>query len=146
MSHEFEFYHGIALCRIIHNNLHTAIRLYSEKGNSSYVVNDNIGIFIKYSAYRMSPWHFTFTKKHCEELFEMIQTLKSVFLVLVCKNDGIVCLNVEEIRNLLDNVLAKPQGISVSRKPREKFRVKGGRDDKLKFNIADNEFPSKIFE
>ena len=146
MSHEFEFYHGVVLCRIIHNNPNTTIKLYSEKGNSSYVVNGNIGIFAKYSAKRMSPWQFTFTKKHCDEIFGMMQSLKKVFLILVCKDDGIVCLNSKEIKTLLDNVLNKPQSLSVSRKPRGKYRVNSGRDDKLKYKIADNQFPVKIFK
>ena len=146
MSHEFEFYHGIALCKIIHKSSHTTIRLYSEKGNSSYIVNDNIGIFVKYSTKRMSPWQFTFIKSHCDELFGMMNSLKTVFLVLVCKDDGIVCLNSKEIKTLLYSVLNKPQSLSVSRRPREKYRVRSGCDDKITYKIADNQFPVKIFE
>ena len=146
MSHEFEFYHGVALCKIIHNSPHTTIKLYSEKSNSSYVVNDQIGIFVKYSTKRMSPWQFTFMKSHCDELFGMMNNIKEVFLILVCWDDGIVCLNSKEIKTLLDNVLNKPQSLSVSRKPRGKYRVNSGRDDKLKYKIADNQFPVKIFK
>lgn len=145
MSNEFEFYHGVALCRIIHDNPHVTIRLYSEKGNSSYVVNNDIGIFIKYCTKRMSPWHFTFAKNHCDELFGMMQNVKTVFLVLVCKDDGVVCLDSAEIKTVLNPALDKPQGVSVARGPREKYRVSGGKDGKLKFKIADNQFPPRIF-
>ena len=145
MSHEFEFYHGVALCRIVHNSPHAAIELYSENGNSSYIVNNNIGIYVKYSTKRMSPWQFTFAKNHCEELFEMIRCLRAVFLVLVCKDNGIVCLSSEEVRVLLDDTHGNSQGLLVSHKPREKFRVSCGKSDSLKFKIADNEFPLKIF-
>jgi hypothetical protein len=146
VSHEFEFYHGVALCKIIHNSPNATIKLYSEKSNSSYVVNDNIGIFVKYSTKRMSPWQFTFMKRHCNEIFEMMNNLKALFLILVCWDDGIVCLNSKEIETLLDNALDKPQNLSVSRRPREKYRVTGGRNDKLKYKIADNQFPAKIFK
>jgi hypothetical protein len=122
------------------------IRLYSEKNNSSYVVNDNIGIFVKYSTKRMSPWHFTFMKKHCDELFGMMYDLKEAFLVLICRDNGIVCLNSKEIKTLLDNDFNRPQSLSVSRRPREKYRVTSGRNDKLKYKIADNQFPTKIFK
>lgn len=146
MSNEFEFYHGVALCRIIHNAPHAAIKLYSENSNSSYVLNSDIGIFIKYSTKRMSPWQFTFTRKHIDELFGMMQNLKAVYLALVCKDNGIVCLAPKEIKALIDNDLNKTQGFLVARKPREKFRVSYGRYDKLKFRIANNEFPTKIFK
>jgi len=146
VNHEFEFYHGVALCGIIHNSPDATIKLYSEKGNSSYVVNNHIGIFVKYSTKRMSPWHFTFTKRHCDELFEMMKILKAAFLVLVCWDDGVVCLNSKEIETLLDKALNKPQSLSVTRKPREKYRVTSGRNDKVTYRIADNQFPAKIFK
>lgn len=145
MSYEFEFYHGVALCKIIHNAPRTTIKLYSENGNSSYVVNNNTGIFIKYSTKRMSPWQFTFTKKHIDELFGMIQNLRAVFLVLVCKDNGIACLTFKEIKALLGNDLNKIQSLLVARKPREKFRVSCGKYEKVKFKIGNNEFPAKIF-
>ncbi|MCK5601444.1 hypothetical protein KAR91_06240 [Candidatus Pacearchaeota archaeon] len=145
MSYEFEFYHGVALCKIIHNAPHATIKLYSENNNSSYVVNGNFGIFIKYSTKRMSPWQFTFTKAHVNELFEMMQNLRAVFLVLVCKDDGVVCLNSEEIKALIDNNINKTQSLSVARKPREKYRVSCGKCGKLRFKIGNNEFPAKIF-
>lgn len=146
MSYEFEFYHGVALCKIIHDAPHATIRLYSENSNSSYVVNSDVGIHIKYSTKRMSPWQFTFTKKHCDELFGMIQCLKAVFVVLVCKDNGIVCLNSEEIKTLLSETYSKSQALLVARKPREKFRVSCGKYEKTKLKIADNEFPAKIFK
>jgi len=145
MSHEFEFYHGVVLCRIVHNSPHAAIELYSENSNSSYIVNSTIGIYVKYSTKRMSPWQFTFTENHCQELFEMIRCLRAVFLVLVCKDYGIVCLSSEEVITLLDDTHGNSQGLLVSRKRREKFRVSCGKRDSLKLKIAGNEFPLKIF-
>ena len=145
MSYEFEFYHGVALCKLIHIAPHATIKLYSENSNSSYVVNNNFGILIKYSTKRMSPWQFTFTRKHIDELFGMIQILKAVYLVLVCKDNGIVCLNPKEIRSLLNNTHTKSQSLLVTRKPREKFRVSCGKHERTKFKIGNNEFPAKIF-
>ena len=146
MSNEFEFYHGAALCKIIHSSPQVAIKLYSEKSNSSYIVNDDIGIFVKYSTKRMSPWQFTFAMEHCDELFNMVQNIKLVFLVLVCNDDGIACLKIDEIKNLLNKSLDKPQSITVARRPREKYRVSGGKDGKFKIKIANNQFPAIIFE
>jgi hypothetical protein len=145
MSHEFEFYHGVALCKIIHASTNATIRLYCENGNSSYIINDDIGIFVKYSTKRMSPWQFTFTKDHCNELFGMVKRLRVAFLVLVCRDNGIACLNFSEIKTLLNDSLCQTQSILVTRKPREKFRVSCRKYEKVKLKVADSEFPAKIF-
>jgi len=144
MNKEFELFHGSALCRIIHHEDVNSIKLYSTKSNSSYIVNDNIGLFIKYSAKRMSPWHFTFKKDHQDEIYEMSELLDRVFLVLVCKDDGICCLSYQELKLILDEEHEEVEWVSVARRPRQKYRV-GGHDGKLKFKRADNKVPNRLF-
>lgn len=145
MSCDYETYHGIVLCRIIHSMPACTIGLYSKNANSCYVIDSNIGIFIKHSSKRLSPWQFTFLSEHLAQLAEMSALLKAVFLVLVCGRHGVVCLNLEETRMLLDLENAKAQAISVTRKPREKFRVRCGQSTRRTVKIAENEFPRKIF-
>lgn len=143
MSYEFEFYHGVALCRLIHDGRVTAIKLYSKENNSAYVINDGIGIYLKYCTKRMSPWQFTFSKVHCDEIFGMIEKFRNTFLVLVCQDDGIACLNANEIKMVLDHSANKTQGISVARRPREKYGV-SGKSGRLNYKFSDN-FPVDIF-
>lgn len=145
MSHEFEFYHGVALCRIIHNCPSAAIRLFSPRSNSSYVVNGDTGIFIKYSTRRMSPWQFTFTGRHCDEISMMMRDLPRTFIVLVCRDNGIICLDAAETKQLLGGVSLTSCSIHASRKPREKYRVSGGPEGKITYKVADNQFPSRIY-
>lgn len=145
MSSEFEFYHGVALCRIIHDNKLESIRLFKKDSNSAYIVNEKVGIYIKYSTKRMTPWHFTFAQVHIEELFNLIDKLNKVYLVLVCKDNGIACLDSDEIKMILDNSLNKAQSVCASRKPREKYKV-SGTGGIIKYKFADNQFPSRIFE
>jgi len=145
MSKEFEAYHGIALCRIIHCNKVKSIIIYPSKSNSSYILNDDIGIYVKYSTKRMSPWNFTFKREHQDEIFEMKQVLREVFLILVCRDDGIACLRFDELKQILDEVHEDVEWVSVRRRPREKYRV-SGHDGKLKFKIADSHFPIRIFD
>ena len=143
MSYEFEFYHGVALCRLIHDGRVNTIKLYSEGSNSAYIINDEIGVYLKYCTKRLTPWQFTFSKIHCDELFTMINKFKNVFLVLVCHDDGIVCLNADEIKILLDYPTDRTQGISAARRPREKYGV-SGKDGKLSYKFSDS-FPQDIF-
>lgn len=145
MIKEFQFYHGAALARLIHATQPVSVELYPTKSNSSYIVNGRIGVFIKYSSKRMSPWRFSFHKDHQDEILEMRNKLDDVFLVLVCEDDGIATLSFEELKNVLNEIHEETEWISVSRKPKEKYTIKGS-DGKLKFKIGDNEYPKKVLE
>ena len=92
----------------------------------------------------MTPWPFTFTKVQSAEVFEMIQKMKKMFLVLVCRDDGVVCLNANEISMVLDNSIDRMQSISAGRGPREKYSM-SGKNGKLGYKFGDNLFPRKIF-
>lgn len=144
MSKEFELYHGIALCRIVHDKRVKSIKLHSAKSNSAYVVNDCIGIYIKYSTKRMSHWNFTFKPHHLVEMSNIMKYFVKSFFVFVCKDDGVVCLDTAEIKLILDFACDKTQGLSASRKPREKYEV-GGPLGNIRYKFGDNEFPEKIF-
>ena len=64
---------------------------YSESDNASYVINENKGIYIKYSSKRLSPWRFSFQKRHHEMISEMKRKLEEMFVILVCNDDGVGC-------------------------------------------------------
>jgi len=143
MIREFETYHGAVLSRLIHGGVPVQIRTYPSTDNASYIVNDSVGMYIKYSSKRMTPWNFSFQKRHQNELQEMKDRFGSVFLVLVCGDDGLVTLSFEELKSILDEQHEEVEWISVSRRPREKYKVTGS-DGKLNHKIGENEFPKKI--
>ena len=144
MGREFEFFHGLALCKLIHFNKIHSIKLYLTKSNSSYVLNGDIGVFIKYSTKRLSPWRFSFLKEHQDEIRQMKEKLMRVFVLLVCNTDGVVCLEYGEMKKILDEEHEEIEWISASRKRREHYVVNGS-DGKLKFRIGPGDFPKKIF-
>lgn len=145
MTSEFELYHGAALCRIAHDERTKSICLLNKNSNSSYLVNDEIGIYVKYSTKRMTPWTFTFSPIHIEELLNLEKKADKVFLVFVCKDNGIACLDIEEAKSVLDISLEKNQGVSASRRPREKYKI-AGTQGKIKYKFGDNQFPNRIFD
>ncbi len=145
MIKEFEFYHGAVLSRLTHANKPISLKLYPTSSNSSYVINDKIGVFIKYSSKRMSPWSFSFRMEHQDEILKIKESLGKVFLLLVCHDDGIVALSFDELKFILDEKHDEVEWIRISRRPREKYSVKGS-DGKLKFKIGGNEFPSKVID
>jgi len=144
MIKEFEFFHGLVFARIIHAAQGAlSIRSFSASSNSSYVINENIGLYIKYSTKRMTPWRFTFKRQHQDEISEIKEQLGSVFLILVCNDDGVVCLSYGELKQILDEQHDSLEWVSATRRPREMYAIKGS-NGRLEFKIGANEFPSKL--
>jgi hypothetical protein len=145
MIKDFEFFHGVVFARIIHGTQRPlSVRPFQSVSNASYVVNDSIGIYIKYSSKRMTPWRFTFKKEHQEEIDLMKSSFKNVFLILVCNDDGVVCISYSELKEILNNQHDPIEWISATRHKREMYSVKGSNGE-LDFKIGQNDFPEKIF-
>jgi hypothetical protein len=141
---EFQFFHGVVLADIVHaTNSKVSVRLYPSSSNSSYVINDRFGVYIKYSSKRMSPWRYSFKKEHQDEILKMKQGLADVFVVLVCNDDGIVALNFSEFKSILNEDHEKVEWVSVARNPREMYLVKGS-DGKLPFKVGRNELSKRL--
>lgn len=145
MIRDFEFYHGVVFARILHGTQNSlSIRPFQSASNAAYVVNDSIGIYIKYSAKRMTPWRFTFMREHQEEIDLLKSNFEKVFLVLVCNDDGVVCLSYAELKQILDSQHNPIEWISATRHKREMYSVKGSNGE-LHFKIGQSDFPNKLF-
>jgi hypothetical protein len=145
MIKEFEFYHGTVFTKLLHGGgLACTISRYPTPDNAAYVVDHRVGIYIKYSTKRMSPWRFSFQRRHQEEIQEMKYNLGNVFLLLVCNDDGIVTLSFDELKRILDETHEEVEWISVARNKRQMYSVAGS-DGRLGFKIGKDDFPSKIF-
>lgn len=139
MIKEFEFFHGAALVSLVHNKKIYSIVTYPSAYNASYVINDGVGIYIKYSKKRLSPWRFTFLKEHQDEILEMKKKYEKVYILLVCNDDGIACLDFTQLKLVLDHFHEEAEWIAVYRQKGEKYLIKGS-DGQLKFKIGVNDF------
>jgi hypothetical protein len=145
MISEFEFFHGVVFARMLHatqNQL--SIRPYSTSDNAAYVVDDTKGIYIKYSSKRLSPWRFSFQKRHQETILEMKENIGTVFLLLVCNDDGVVVLTFDELKQILNENHEAVEWISATRNRRQMYSIKGS-DGKLSFKVGRDEFLYKMF-
>lgn len=146
MIREFEFYHGAVLAKLLHEGKRgVSLRPYPTPSNASYILNDAVGVFIKHSKKRMSPWTFSFSMDHQDEILRMKNELGEVFLILVCGEDGIVALSFDELKKILNDAHSPVEWIRISRMKRGEYTVTGS-DGALKNKIAQNEFPGKLFE
>lgn len=139
----FEFFHGAAVIKIVHSGYFKTIESFG-KSNSAYLIDEKIGLYIKYSQKRMSPWVFTFDKEHIKEINEINDLLGNTFIILVCNDDGICCLNWKEFYTLISIDSSNyPKWIKASRRKNEKYSV-CGIDGELKHKIGNSDFPNKI--
>jgi hypothetical protein len=144
MINEFEFYHGVAFARMLHvMQKEVAIKPYSPSDNAAYVVNGTIGIYVKYSTKRLSPWRFSFQQKHRDNIVAMENDLGAAFVLLVCNDDGIVILTFDEFKQVLNETQEGVEWISATRNRRQMYSIKGS-DGKLSFKVGKDEFLGKI--
>ncbi len=145
MLKEFQFYHGVVFSKILHSTLErVTLQSFPTPDNASYILNRKVGIYIKYSSKRLSPWRFSFAKRHQDEILELKKKAGKVFLVLVCNDDGIVILSYRELKKILNKKHEDAEWISVSRNKRKMYSVKGS-DGELNFKIGLNDI-HKIFK
>ena len=139
----FEFFHGAALIKIIHSGCFKTVEIFS-KSNAAYLIDEKIGLYIKYSQKRMPPWTFTFDKDHVREIKEINDLLGNVFIAFVCNDDGICCLDWKEFCTVI-SIDSKnyPKWIKTNRKKSEKYSVYGI-DGDLKHKIGNIDFPNKL--
>jgi len=74
----------------------------------------------------------------------MNEEFRKVFLLLVCRDDGVVVLNFDELTALINNGCASAEWISATRSRRQMYLVRGSQGQ-LDFKIGKDEFPQKIF-
>ncbi len=145
MINEFEFYHGAALLALSQASKKPVIieSLKEIYENNAYVVNNKVGIYIKHTKARLSPWRFTFHKKHQDTIRELNDIYGNVVLLLVCHDDGVVGLDFNDLKNILDHNHGDIEWIRVDRGKRKNYRVSGS-DGDLGFTITRDDFIKKI--
>ena len=67
---------------------------FSCNGNEIF----RLGFFVKTSSSRRSPWGFTFTYLHQLEINLMKEKCADVFVILVAGDDGVACINYEQLK------------------------------------------------
>jgi hypothetical protein len=145
MISEFEFFHGVVFARMLHvTQRQLSIKPYSASDNAAYLINGAIGIYIKYSSKRLSPWRFSFQKRHQDKILEMKSSIGTVFVLLVCNDDGVVVLTFDELKQILNEDYEEVEWISASRNRRQMYSIKGS-DGKLSFKVGKDEFLIKMF-
>lgn len=146
MFKDFELNHGLILTKLVHaTSKPIMISVYNANDNAGYIINNKIGIYIKYCEKRLTPWRFTFLKSHQDAIQGMQSQLAEVYILLICHKDGVVLLDWESLKMILDSVHKNVEWVSVSRGKNKMYSV-CGTDCKSCIKIARNAFPLRIIE
>jgi hypothetical protein len=143
MIRDIEFFHGAALARLVRSSRGITISLFKKRNNASYLINGCCGLYLKHSSSRMSPWSFTFQRDHQHYIDEMYRLVGYVVVGLICNDDGVVGLDYNELRSVLDDNYEAVEGLGISRKPRGMYLVKG-HDGKMNYRIGKGDFVKKV--
>ena len=144
MINEFEYYHGAAL-RSICEGSETSVSievLDKHYDNSAYAINNSTALYIKHSKKRLTPWTFTFYKQHQDYISELKDIFNDIVILLVCGDDGVVGLNFDELKIILDSNHEDVEWVKVDRRKREQYQV-SGTDGKLTFKVTHADFIKK---
>ena len=139
----FEFYHGAVLAKLLYKGTELKIKAFPSDGNCTFSINNKIGLYIKYSKKRMTPWVFTFKKKHQEEFQILSELHKKTFLALVCGDDVIACLEYDQFKKIFHTNVDDFEWIKAHRFRRESYEI-SAKDGKLKGKISQNSFPDIV--
>jgi len=154
-------YHGAAFKELIdglanlENTIHYSISPTNES-RSGYVMEVilknqpntqpiKLGLFIKHSSKRRTPWRYSFKYVHQVEMDLLKDECDEVFLVLTAGDDGIASINYSTLKEILDENYDEVEWVSLSRRPNQSYRI-AGTDGRLKSTLAKNTFPNLIVD
>jgi hypothetical protein len=156
---ESEKYYGVVVLRLLEKLGEkipkTNFSLTTGKSNSSFIINGispktlgkgttaSVGLFIKISNKRRSPWRYNFDKAHQDEIAQLKNKYGQVFVAFVAGDDGIACVDYVQLKSMLDEYHEEQEWVSVTRKLRQNYRVKG-HDGSLERPLPLNSFPDNI--
>lgn len=131
MLDEYEFYQGAVLRQLVvdaENSL--SIRPFVREGRiTAFVLNGRVGVYVKHSSKRMTPWRFTFNLDQASDLLDLEAKFPDSFVVFVCETDGLVSLDVARLHEIVSFQESEHAWVRIDRPPRSQYDVGGNKAD-----------------
>src|SRR5437870_380965 len=123
MLDEYEFYQGVVLRQlVVENDLSMSFRPFVREGRiTAFVLNGRVGVYVKHSSKRMSPWRYTFTIEQAADLLDLEAKFPDSFMVFVCETDGLVTLPFLELHEIVNFQQTDKAWVSIARPPRAQY-------------------------
>jgi hypothetical protein len=129
MPDEYEFYQGAVLRQlVIESDSSITFRPFVHEGRiNAFVLNGRVGLYIKHSSKRMSPWRFSFTIEQVADLLDLEAKYPDSFIAFVCETDGIVTLSCRDLHEIVSFQETENAWIRIERPPRNQYELIGNR-------------------
>jgi hypothetical protein len=127
MLKEYEKYHGTVLRALVASSQEALnIGVDDIHGRiNGYVINQKVGIYIKHSSKRLTPWNYTFTEEHLSELAYLSGKYKQLFAVFVCGPDGLACLPYAKLIEIGTKTDTGQLSIGIARSRNQMYEIYG---------------------
>lgn len=127
MISDFERYHGSVIRDLVVSaDRPISICSCDEMGRvNSYLIDDWLVLHIKHSSKRIPPWSFTFTDENLVELDRLVRPGRSLWLALVCGQDGVVAMPFGEFQTINPPWAKATSFVRVDRDKRTMYRLFG---------------------
>jgi hypothetical protein len=136
-------YIGSVLYQLVSASPDIKVNIFPTSSNNSFIINEKIAIYVKYSQKTVSPWQFTFKKINQEELKIISEMYKHTYLILICALDGIVSISYKDLKYLLDENYEDAEWIRLSRIGAKRYTVTG-KNGLLPYKLTNKSFPGDI--
>ncbi len=120
-----------------------SVERLADLGGGYYLISETVPVYLKHSTKRKGPWAFNFFQSHQEAQLRLFQTYGECYTCLLCGRDGIVGLCMKELRQVLDDNFEEQECITVRRKLKTMYEVRG-RDGSLSGRIGRREIFDKL--
>jgi hypothetical protein len=137
MLDDYEFYQGVVLRQLaVEADYSISFRPFVRQGRiNAFVVNGRVGVYMKHSSKRMSPWRFSFNIDQAADLLDLEQKFPDSFIVFVCETDGLVALTLADLHTIVDFQQSDNAWVSIARPPRTQYELTGNKGE-LGYKVA----------
>ena len=137
MLDDYEFYQGVVLRQLaVESDYSISFRPFVREGRiNAFVVNGRVGVYVKHSSKRMTPWRFSFNIDQAADLLDLEHKFPDSFVVFVCGTDGLVALSFGDLHTIVSFQESENAWVSVSRPPRAQYDIAGNRGE-LKYKVS----------
>lgn len=126
MIRDYQRYCGSALMLLIDNwdGPLRIQRMFPDR-NGYYLLEEKLPLVIKFSRSRKGPWTFNYQREHQVLYNELVCKFGNCVTAFTCGTDGVVAVEHSQLRQFLDEVFEEQESVSVRRKLKQMYSIRG---------------------
>jgi hypothetical protein len=97
LTHEFERYYGIVFTSLFEEVSDVRLKKISDN-DSAYVLNNRLGLYIKHTTARISPWSYSFRTNDFAVIDQLELETTEIAFGLVCGFHGVCLISSQDLK------------------------------------------------